>query len=75
MKKILLTIVAVLAVAGGAAGYAATKNEPAPARQTTQTSQQHQPTQAGVSYQGVEGKNALELLKQKHKVTTKTYDG
>jgi len=28
-----------------------------------------------ITYQGVEGKTALELLKEKHKVETKTYEG
>ena len=76
MKKLIITAVAVLAVAGGATGLIiANKNEPKPAQQSTQTTQIQQKSSTEVSYKGVEGKNALDLLKQSHKVQTKTYEG
>ncbi|HTE58635.1 MAG TPA: DUF4430 domain-containing protein [Verrucomicrobiae bacterium] len=53
-------------------------------QQTTQTTQDTQSTPAPqapaaevkeIKYDGVEGKNALELLRQSHKVETKVYQG
>ncbi len=76
MKKLIVSAVAVLAIAGGTTGLIiANKEEPKQTRQSTQTSQVQQKSSTEVSYKGVEGKNALELLKQSHKVETKTYEG
>lgn len=53
-------------------------------QQTTQTTQNTQPAPASqtpsaevkeIKYDGVEGKNALELLRQSHKIETKVYQG
>ena len=75
MKKLIVAVVAVLAMAGGATGLIiANKNEPKQTQQSTQTTQVQQKS-TEVSYKGVEGKNALELLKQSHKVETKSYEG
>jgi hypothetical protein len=52
-----------------------TKDKPKQADQPNQTSQAQQTPQTEVSYKGIEGKNALELLKQSHKVETKSYEG
>lgn len=76
MKKLIITVVAGLVLAGGATGLIiANKEEPKQTQQSTQSSQVQQKSSTEVSYKGVEGKNALELLKQTHKVETKTYKG
>jgi uncharacterized protein YxeA len=71
--------------------YVANQDDPKQAQQSTQTDQSQKSTQTSestqsqktkeektaeaVTYKGVEGKNALELLKASHKVETKTYEG
>lgn len=83
MKKLIIAAVAALVVAGGAVGILATQNEPKQTQQSTQTqtqtktqtTQTEQTQQTEVTYKGVEGKNALELLKQSHEVETKSYEG
>ena len=74
-SKIALTLVAVAAVAGIVFGITqANESKPAPAPAPQQ--QQSPPAQTDtVEYKGSEGKNALELLKQYHKVETKSYEG
>ena len=76
MKKILLTVGAVLVIGGGATTLVLTRDdEPKQQTENTQVTQAKSAPQIEVSYQGVEGKNALELLKQMHQVQTKNYDG
>lgn len=75
MKKLILTLIALLALGGGITGYALTKNDAKPAPPTNQTAQTQQTPKTDVSYKGVEGENALDLLKRSHKVQTKTYEG
>jgi flagellar basal body-associated protein FliL len=67
-KTILIAAIAVLLLAGGGLAWQAS-NEPAPAPAKTETKKA--PT-TRLSYQGQEGKTALELLKQKAKVETKS---
>lgn len=73
MKKAILSVTTALLLGGGAAGYIVTKND-AP-NQTNQTVTAQQNTQKEISYKGIEGKNALEILKQMHTVETKDYAG
>src|SRR5215204_1880063 len=69
MKKLLLTLAAVLVIGGGAAGYTVSHQQPE--KQSVVSEQKKD----SISYKGVEGKNALELLKSKYKVETKEYSG
>ena len=72
-NKLILTVVVVLAVVGGGVSYLSVHtNNQQPSTQAIQTSE---PIKTDISYKGVEGKNALELLKQNFTVETKAYDG
>lgn len=82
MKKIIISLVVVLAVAAGATGLVLVKNkepeQPQQSQQSTQSqqeAQEEQATESEISYKGVEGQNALELLKQSHEVETESYEG
>lgn len=76
MKKLIISMVVVLAMTGGAASFViANKEESRQAQQSAPTSPVQQAPQTEVSYNGVGGKNALELLKQSHKIETKRYEG
>lgn len=76
-KSKIYGLVAIVAVAIAIfAGVGLVKDDkPASQEQTNQTAQTQQIASTDVSYQGVEGKNALELLKQLHQVETKSYEG
>lgn len=69
MKRILLTIAALLTIGGGSAYLIANQSEPTP-----QVSVQQQ-VEKEISYKGVEGKNALELLKSNYDVNTEDFPG
>ena len=69
MKNILLTIAALLTIGGGSAYLIANQPEPTP-----QVSIQQQ-VEKEISYRGVEGKNALELLKSRYDVNTEDFPG
>lgn len=75
MKKIIVAVVTVLALAGGVAGLKiASSNESKQTRRSTQHAQVQQKS-TEIHYKGVDGKDALDLLKQSHKVETKSYAG
>lgn len=69
MKSILLTLAALLTIGGGSAYLINNQPDPEP-----KTSVQQQ-VDKEISYQGVEGKTALELLKSNYKVETEDYPG
>ncbi len=69
-SKLLGVIVLVLVLGLGGSYIAKTNGSPAPTTSPTATAT----ASTTVSYLGVEGKNALELLKASHKVETKKYD-
>ena len=69
MKKLLLTLAAILVLGGGTGVIIANQNDPKP------VVQQVQQEEKGITYQGVEGKNALELLKSNYKVETEAFSG
>ena len=69
MKRILLTLAALLTIGGGSAYLIANQPEPTP-----QVSVQQQ-VEKEINYQGVEGKNALELLKSNYDVKTEDFPG
>lgn len=68
MKKYLLILAAILTIGGGTGFVIANQDDPKPVVQQVQK-------QEGITYQGVEGKNALELLKSNYKVETEVYSG
>jgi hypothetical protein len=73
MKKV-IAMFAILAIVGGAMGAAIAAHGGSSTQQSSHaTAQQTAPTE--VSYKGVAGQNALALLTQSHKVTTKSYAG
>lgn len=75
-SKILLVVaVVVLAVAAFVGFGLVSRDEPQQATQSDQTAQVDQTPNSEVTYNGVEGVNALELLKQSHEVETKNYEG
>lgn len=71
-KKILFVIVVV--IAAGLFIWKVNDNNSNQNQQTNQTVTQKTPV-TEVNYDGVAGKNALALLKEKHKVETKSYKG
>lgn len=88
-KIIIIMVIAVVAGLVGGVVMFATGSQPAgtgdlreaaqgrmseQAGQTPETPEKAEP-QKKVSYQGEEGRSALELLKQKHEVETDTFDG
>ena len=78
MKKLLLLTGTLVLITGTTVGLVLNnKEQPAQTNQTANATptQNQKPTQTDVSYKGVAGKNALELLKQSHAVESKTYDG
>lgn len=71
MKKLLLTLAAVLVLGGGTGVIIANQNDPKPV-----AIEQHvEHKQEGIAYKGVEGKTALELLKSNYKVETESFSG
>ena len=68
VKKYLLILAAILTIGGGTGVIIANQDQPTPVVQQVQK-------QEGITYQGVEGKNALELLKSKYTVETEVYTG
>lgn len=78
IRKSRLVWVAILAVALAAlfAFSHTNKDKPQQATQPAQNTQvQQTPKTTEVNYKGVEGQNALQLLKQSHRVETKNYEG
>jgi hypothetical protein len=88
--KVIVAVAAVLLIGGGVAAYQASNTaDQAKTESTAQSSDtksttektepkhenEHPDTAGDVTYKGVEGKTALELLKASHKVETKTYEG
>lgn len=73
-SKILIATVLV-AIASGLGFLLISASTPQPAPKPASPSQTQKTPKTTVNYQGVEGQNALELLKQTHKVQTKTYEG
>ncbi len=74
MKKLILAVAGVLAI-GGVAGVIATRQDPKEEKQSTDSSIVQQSDATELSYTGVEGVTALELLKQKHEVETDSFEG
>lgn len=69
VKKLILTLAALLVIGGGTGVIIANQNDPQP----TTTVQEVKKSE--FSYQGVEGKDALTLLKESHTVVTTNYEG
>lgn len=66
---------ALIAVIGSFSFLLVTNSEPKPAVKPAVSSHWQKTPATIVNYRGIESKNALELLKQQHRVTTKTYEG
>lgn len=76
-SKIVVVLAALVVIASAAFGFnQANKVQPQQSAAPQQQQQQDAtPVDKPVEYKGAEGKNALELLKQSHKVETKSYEG
>lgn len=71
MRKNLLALAVLLTIGGGVAVWSAEQNNQPAQTQVVQT----ETKKSEVSYQGVEDRTALSLLKDKHKVQTEDYPG
>lgn len=69
MKKLSIVIAILVVIVGGIFGYKYEKNHSTSSGSVTATAQA---TPSTISYSGVDGKNALDLLKVNHKVDVKT---
>lgn len=67
MKKFLLILATLLVIGGGTGVLVAQQNDPKPVVAVAQEKKD-------ISYKGVEGKDALTLLKSNYQVETKSYD-
>lgn len=73
-SKIIAVFGALLIIAGTLVGVSVANDQSKKSAESSQVSEQKKEA-SEVSYQGVEGKTALDLLKSSHTVETKTYDG
>lgn len=74
-SKILLVLTGVVIAGAAIFGFVVMSGDESNKTTRPASTSQVQAPITEVSYDGVEGKNALEVLKQTHKVETKAYEG